>query len=83
MTARNDIPAKHTNQFIETMPSEPSAPCPSRARTALQQLHVLSSVVGIAAPLIAEQCEPGADVIAVSFRGVLLQHLLSQARNNL
>src|SRR5690349_18789279 len=31
--------------------------------------------VGIAAPLIAEQCEPGVDVIAVFFRAVLLQHL--------
>ena len=31
--------------------------------------------VGIAAPLIAEQCEAGADVIAVFFRAALLQRL--------
>jgi hypothetical protein len=31
--------------------------------------------VGIAARLIAEQCEPGANVLAVFFRAALLQHL--------
>jgi hypothetical protein len=31
--------------------------------------------VGICARLIAEQCEPGANVHAVFFRAVLLQHL--------
>ena len=40
-----------------------------------QTAEVGAQSVGIAAPLIAEQCEPGADVIAVFFRAVLLQHL--------
>ena len=40
-----------------------------------QTAEVGAQSVGIAPPLIAEQCEPGADVIAVFFRAVLLQHL--------
>ena len=40
-----------------------------------QTAEVGAQSVGIAAPLIAEKCEAGADVIAVFFRAVLLQHV--------
>jgi hypothetical protein len=40
-----------------------------------QTSEVGAQRVGIAAPLIAEQCEAGANVVAVFFRAVLLQHL--------
>lgn len=37
-----------------------------------------ASTIGISAKLIAQQCSPGADVLAVSFRTALLQGLLRE-----